>query len=117
MQKRTILVTAGTRISKILVSVNKLEHGEQIGRSHKEAPRSGRLLAVKELRISLDPNRDAEICEQLEGLYLFCEDELARATDEADVAGLENAAEVLSILKEAWLEAGACVPKLGESAA
>ena len=72
---------------------------------------------VKELRISLDPNRDAEICEQLEGLYLFCEDELARATDEADVAGLENAAEVLSILKEAWLEAGAVAPKLGESAA
>ena len=32
---------------------------------------------IKELRISLDPNRDPEICEQLQGLYLFCEDEFA----------------------------------------
>jgi len=72
---------------------------------------------IKELRISLDPNRDAEVCEQLEGLYLFCEDELSRAIDEEDEKGLENAVEILGILKEAWLEAGAVAPKLGESAA
>ena len=72
---------------------------------------------IKELRISLDSNRDAEVCEQLEGLYLFCEDELARAADEGSEDGLENAAEILGILKDAWLEAGAVIPKLGESAA
>ena len=55
---------------------------------------------IKELRISLDPNRDVEVCEQLEGLYMFCEEELARAVKEEDEAGLINACEILGILKE-----------------
>ncbi len=72
---------------------------------------------IKELRISLDPTRDVEVCEQLEGLYLFCEEELSRAVREGDGAGLTNACEVLGILKDAWLEAGSVAPQLGESAA
>ena len=72
---------------------------------------------IKELRISLDPTRDVEVCEQLEGLYLFCEEELSRAVREGDGAGLTNACEVLGILKDAWLEAGLVAPQLGESAA
>jgi flagellar protein FliS len=72
---------------------------------------------IKELRISLDPNRDAEVCEQLGGLYLFCEEELARAVQEKDEAGLTNACEILRILKDAWLEAGSVTSQLGESAA
>ena len=61
---------------------------------------------IKELRISLDPNRDPEICEQLQGLYLFCEDEFARAITEQDPGALANAREVLEILKDAWVQAG-----------
>ena len=72
---------------------------------------------IKELRISLDPNRDVEVCEQLEGLYMFCEEELSRAMKEEDEAGLVNACEILGILKEAWLEAGSAGSKMGESAA
>jgi len=72
---------------------------------------------IKELRISLDPNRDVEVCEQLEGLYLFCEEELARAVKEKDGAGLTNACEILGVLKDAWLEAGSATAQLGESAA
>ena len=72
---------------------------------------------IKELRISLDPNRDTEVCEQLEGLYLFCEEELARAVKDKDEAGLTNACEILGILKDAWLEAGSVTTQLGESAA
>ena len=72
---------------------------------------------IKELRISLDPNRDVEVCEQLEGLYLFCEEELARAVKEEDGAGLTNACEILGVLKDAWLEAGSVTAQLGESAA
>ena len=72
---------------------------------------------IKELRISLDPNRDTEVCEQLGGLYLFCEEELARAVEDKDEAGLTNACEILGILKEAWLEAGSGASQVGESAA
>jgi len=72
---------------------------------------------IKELRISLDPNRDVEVCEQLEGLYMFCEEELSRAMKEEDEAGLTNACEILGILKEAWLEAGSASNQVGESAA
>jgi flagellar protein FliS len=72
---------------------------------------------IKELRISLDPNRDTEVCEQLGGLYLFCEEELARAVRDKDEAGLTNACEILGILKDAWLEAGSVTTQLGESAA
>ena len=61
---------------------------------------------IKELRMSLDPNRDPEICEQLQGLYLFCEDEFARAITEQDPGALANAREVLEILKDAWVQAG-----------
>jgi len=71
---------------------------------------------IKELRFSLDPNRNQVICEQLEGLYLFCEDELARALDEGDETGLTNTREILGILKDAWLEAGTTT-SMDESAA
>ena len=72
---------------------------------------------IKELRISLDPSRNPEICEQLQGLYLFCEDELDRALDEGDAAGLTNVREVLEILKDAWLQAGSAAVQVDESAA
>ena len=72
---------------------------------------------VKELRISLDPNRDQEICEQLQGLYLFCEDEFARAMSEGEVGALANAREVLEILKDAWVQAGTSLATSNESAA
>ena len=72
---------------------------------------------IKELRISLDPSKDQEICEQLEGLYLFCEDELSRTLEEMDSTGIGNTREILEILKDAWLQAGSAVAKVGESAA
>jgi len=72
---------------------------------------------VKELRVSLDPSRDAEICEQLEGLYLFCEDEFARAMVDQDATGVVNAREVLEILMDAWVQAGAATVTSSESAA
>jgi len=72
---------------------------------------------IKELRISLDPSKDQEICEQLEGLYLFCEDELSRTIEEMDSTGIGNTREILEILKDAWLQAGSVVAKVGESAA
>ena len=72
---------------------------------------------IKELRISLDPSRNQEICEQLQSLYLFCEDELARALDEGDNTGITNAREILEILKDAWLKAGSATSQTGESAA
>ena len=72
---------------------------------------------VKELRVSLDPSRDAEICEQLEGLYLFCEDEFARAMTEQDATGVANAREVLEILMDAWVQAGTATATSSESAA
>jgi flagellin-specific chaperone FliS len=72
---------------------------------------------IKELRYSLDPNQNLEICEQLEALYLFCEDELARALGEMDETGFANAREILEILKDAWLKAGPSRTQVGESAA
>ena len=72
---------------------------------------------VKELRISLDPSRDPEICEQLQGLYLFCEDEFARAMSEQDPGALTNAREVLEILKDAWVQAGISGTTQNENAA
>ena len=72
---------------------------------------------IKELRISLDPSRNQEICEQLQSLYLFCEDELDRALDEGDNAGLANTREILEILKDAWLQVGSAAPQMGEGAA
>jgi len=72
---------------------------------------------VKELRISLDPNRDPDICEQLQGLYLFCEDEFARAMSEQDPGALANAREVLEILEDAWVQAGVSTTTQGENAA
>jgi flagellar protein FliS len=72
---------------------------------------------IKELRYSLDPNQNLEICEQLEALYLFCEDELARALGEMDETGFANAREILEILKDAWLKVGSSRTQVGESAA
>jgi len=96
-----------------------ISRAEEAGVQTKEAGAwIGRADAIiKELRISLDPTRDVEVCEQLEGLYLFCEEELSRAVRENDMAGLANATEILGILKDAWLEAGSAAAQVGESAA
>lgn len=72
---------------------------------------------IKELRYSLDATRNPEVCEQLEGLYMFCEDELARALKDSDEGGMQNACEILAILKDAWMDAGTTSHKAGESAA
>ncbi|MEM8709404.1 MAG: flagellar export chaperone FliS [Planctomycetota bacterium] len=58
---------------------------------------------VAELRLSLrDDVGGEEVVEQLKGLYLFCEGEIARAMLERDRAPLPNVRQVLSKLLEAW---------------
>ena len=57
---------------------------------------------VAELRFSLDDSHSKELCQQLEGLYLFVESQVREAFLSQDPSHLEPAREVLSKLASAW---------------
>ncbi len=58
---------------------------------------------VSELRLSLDPDQaDAQVVENLQQLYLFCERGIQEAMVERSVAPLESVKRVLGTLLEAW---------------
>ncbi len=70
--------------------------GERISRSH----------AILELLAStLDPAHAPELCDNLQGLYLFCMSRLVTANVKQDAAAVDEVLRVLAPLREAWREA------------
>lgn len=59
---------------------------------------------ISELRMCLDHSQDAEVTENLENLYLFCEREISQAQNDRSVTPIENARRVLVTLNEAWVD-------------
>ena len=59
---------------------------------------------VEELHSSLDKDRGGEIASRLEGIYVFCKRHLIEARIERDPAMIEKVSELLSELREAWVE-------------
>lgn len=57
---------------------------------------------VTELRLALDHSVGGEISANLEALYLFCEDEFARAGLERSSEPLAGVKRVLEVLLDAW---------------
>lgn len=57
---------------------------------------------VVELRLALDKDVGADVGDNLERLYLYCEDELGRASMERTTEPLPNVRTVLEILLDAW---------------
>jgi flagellar protein FliS len=57
---------------------------------------------VSELRMALDPSQAPELAENLDHLYLFCEERLRSAVLDPAVEPLEHAREVLSTLLDGW---------------
>ncbi len=59
---------------------------------------------VVELRLALDQevSDDAAVPQNLERLYLYCEDELFRAQLDQSMEPLENVKKVLMVLLDAW---------------
>ncbi len=59
---------------------------------------------VVELRLALDQEAagDDEVPQNLERLYLYCEDELFRAQLDQSLEPLENVKQVLMVLLDAW---------------
>lgn len=70
--------------------------GERISRAH----------AILELLAStLDPAHAPELCDNLQGLYLFCMSRLVTANVKQDAAPIDEVTRVLAPLREAWREA------------
>ncbi|MFT5289359.1 MAG: flagellar protein FliS [Planctomycetota bacterium] len=57
---------------------------------------------VSELRLSLDNTQNPALCEELERLYLFVEDELREAFLQHDKTRVANAKGILETLSDAW---------------
>ena len=57
---------------------------------------------VSELRLAINQELADEVTENLERLYLYCEDELGKATVERSTEPVANARRILEILLEAW---------------
>jgi flagellar protein FliS len=58
---------------------------------------------VIELRLALDHTHDAEVTRRLEELYVFVEDEIAKAMQTRAVEHVRSARSILATLLEAWV--------------
>lgn len=57
---------------------------------------------VTELRFSLDHNHSAQLCERLEGLYLFVEERIGLALGERNPMAVEAGIGIMRTLLDAW---------------
>ena len=57
---------------------------------------------IGELRVSLDHEPNPDLSAQLEGLYLFMQEELSRALMGDDTTGIESSIRILTTLLEGW---------------
>lgn len=86
---------------------DRARSGERIGRAH----------AILDLLAStLEPSHAPELCENLQGLYLFCMSRLVTANVKQDDAAVDEVLRVLSPLREAWREAVAKVAETPQKA-
>jgi len=57
---------------------------------------------IAELRCSLDRSHDAQLCEQLDQLYVFVQDQIARSIVEKQLSTIPDARSVLVKLLDGW---------------
>lgn len=69
---------------------------------------------VSELRISLDPNQDAEFTDRLANIYAYVNQQLLQANLHRDTARIDEVVRLMTELREAWAEA-AIKLRLGEA--
>ena len=62
---------------------------------------------VEELLSTLDLEQGGVIASRLQGIYVFCVRHLMEARLERDAAKIENVAELLSELRDSWVEIAA----------
>jgi len=60
---------------------------------------------VIELRSTLNPVGAPDICESLDGLYIYIQDKLLQGSIEKDSKGLNEALAILNTLRNAWNDA------------
>lgn len=70
--------------------------GERIGRSHD---------ILSELAASLNASFAPELCQHLEGLYLFCMTRIVEANLHQDPTRIDDVIRILTPLREAWTTA------------
>jgi flagellar protein FliS len=75
------------------VAKQRARAGERISRS---------LAILDQLLIGLDPKHAPELCERLQGLYIFCIQRLVRANLEQNPEMIGEVVRVLSPLRDAW---------------
>ena len=59
---------------------------------------------ISELQSTLDMEKGGAISEKLDGLYVYINDRLIEATKKQDAGPLEEAARLLTTLRDAWAE-------------
>ncbi|MBA2849147.1 flagellar protein FliS [Thermosulfuriphilus ammonigenes] len=82
--------------TKAILAGNMAEKGRHLTKA---------IAIVGELNAALDRNLQEELVANLEGLYLFIQQELTWANLKNEVSHLKNVEKVLNILYEAWKEA------------
>ncbi len=78
------------------------------------APMGRTLAIVQELQNMLDNSKAPELCDNLERLYVFIQDQILSAQLEGGVKPLESVAAILKELRSGWAEAIKKASKSGE---
>ena len=78
------------------------------------APMGRTLAIVQELQNMLDNSKAPELCDNLERLYVYIQDQILSAQLEGGVKPLESVAAILKELRSGWAEAIKKASKSGE---
>jgi flagellar protein FliS len=83
-------------------------HALREGRPHVAQAKLRRADAIiAELLTTLDLEQGGEIASRLQGIYVFCQRQLLEASREGDPAMLEQVADLLGELRDAWVQIAA----------
>ena len=110
--QRIMVTTASPETVLIMLYDGAIRNSRQAIESINKSDISGKgmhirkgLLIVSELMNTLDHKVGGEVAERLEQLYRYVIDEFTNANIHGNVKSLEDALNVLLILRDAWIEA------------
>lgn len=112
-------VSTASRLRLVIIMYDGVIHYlEECKKKHREGDIAGRGLYISKaqrvvagLQESLNTREGGEVAQNLESLYNFILATLIKTNIESDIAGIDNAIEVLTNLRYAWVDVMAAAPK------
>jgi flagellar protein FliS len=111
-QQSVLTATPGQLVVMLYDGCLRFLHQAAFAMREDDIPTAGNRLAraeaiVEELLVTLDMEKGDVIASRLQGIYVFCQRQLLEARLERDADRIEKVSELLSELRESWVQVAA----------